>query len=422
MDTTIERIDRHPIEVPYRPVTERNMDRELPHWRYLEILEVELADGSVGYGETLLFYTWGETTDEDVERAHGERATSIMWDDSLGAGLQIALFDAVGKAVGCPITDLLGGRVHDETPVSWWCIDMPGEDWVTEARRARELGYRNIKLKARPWFDLDAQLEALDDALPASFAVDLDYNGTLLDAERGLPHLESIVEYPQVTHIEGPIPQEDVEGNASITEALDVPVALHYGRPEPITALCETMCDGFVVSGGASQLRDTAAVASMAEKPFWLQLVGTGITAAFALHCGGAFKQATWPAITCREIYEHELLEERIEVEDGYAEVPTDPGLGYEVDMDAVERFRCEKPEEQPNPPRLIEANWPEGPTIYFAENETNFMITYAREEGMPYFAAGAHTWLVPDHGSDRWEELHEGAREEPVVHDEPVF
>ena len=408
--------------VPFRDVPGRNLDRELPHWRYLEIIEVELDDGSVGYGETMFFYTWGQTTDEDVERARGANAAELLWDDSVGAGLQIALFDAVGKSLGVPVHALLGTKVHEETPLSWWCIDMPAGDWVAEAERAVERGYTDLKVKGRPWFDLRGQMEALDEALPEWFSVDIDFNGTLLDADRGLPVLEELQAFPQVSHIEGPIPQDDVPGNRRLTEAIDVPVALHYGIPDPLTALRENVCDGFIADGGASHLRDVAAVAAMADRRFWLQLVGTGITAAFSLHCGGVFERATLPAINCHQLFEHDLLADSIDVTDGYAKVPDEPGLGHDVDADAIEHFRCDRIEERPNPARLIESDWPDGPTIYLADGEVNFVLEYARDEGMPYFERGVETRLVSDDGSDRWRELHERATDGPVVEDEPVL
>ena len=98
------------------------MARELPHWEYSEIIEVHLRSGHTGFGETMLYYTWGVTTDEDVQRAQGKNAAELMWDDSLGAGLQIALFDAVARAADVPIYHLLGHTVHDRPPLSWWNI------------------------------------------------------------------------------------------------------------------------------------------------------------------------------------------------------------------------------------------------------------------------------------------------------------
>ena len=111
MDLTIREIVATTVNVPFREVPARNMARELPHWSYFEIVEVRLRGGSTGFGETMLYYTWGATTDQDIERAFGRNAAELMWDDSLGAGLQMALFDAVGRAAGVPIHRLLGSKL-----------------------------------------------------------------------------------------------------------------------------------------------------------------------------------------------------------------------------------------------------------------------------------------------------------------------
>jgi galactonate dehydratase len=254
-----------------------------------------------------------------------------------------------------------------------------------------------------------------------ALSYDIDFNATLIDADRGIPLLEELVEaYPQISHIEGPIPQTDVSGNARITEAIDVPTALHYGVPDPETVVSSDVCDGFVSSGGATELRRQASVAATADMPLWLQLVGTDLTAAFSLHCGAVLEQAEWPAINCHQIYDESLLTEDISVSDGYATVPDGAGLGYEVDMDVVERLEVDRPASRPNPPRLIECSWPDGPTIYFAGDAGQTLFDYAVEsEAMPYFERGVETRVVPEDGSDWWERTHDDALESPVVVEE---
>jgi galactonate dehydratase len=103
---------------------------------------------------------------------------------------------------------------------------------------------------------------------------------------------------------------------------------MHYGNPEPKQVFAANACDGFVVGGGASTLMKTGAVCEMEEKPFWLQLVGTGITAAFSLHFGGVLRQATWPAVNCHQLYVDDLLTQPLLVEQGTAAVPDRPGPG----------------------------------------------------------------------------------------------
>ena len=56
------------------------------------------------------------------------------------------------------------------------------------------------------------------------------------------------------------------------------------------------------------------------------------------LHLSAVLTHAQWPTITCHELYEHSLLKERIPVLGGHARVPEAPGLGIEMDEDAIEK------------------------------------------------------------------------------------
>jgi len=390
------------------------MAREIPEWQYFEIVEVELGDGSIGHGETMLYYTWARTAGTTIDEVIGQDAFDVLWDDSIGAGLQMALFDAIGRALNIPAYQLLGEQIRDRVPVSWWAIDMPAEDWVKECTRAMKQGYTEIKLKARPWFDIRRQLRHLTDTLPPSFDVGLDFNKTLVDADRAIPLLQELEGYPPVSTFEEPIPQEYVEQNRQIHDSVSTDTAHHYGYTPRFGALKANVCDGYVLTGGASEILADGAVLHTANRPCWLQLVGTGITATFCAHLGAVVDEATWPAINCNNIYADSLLEDDFEVRDGHTMVPDTPGLGYEVDLGAVETFAIERPDTKPVPPRLIEVTWPDNPTMYFADGEQ--LKTAAKEGRLPYFEEGVDTRLIPDDGSQRWAELHTNALESPVV------
>jgi hypothetical protein len=156
----------------------------------------------------------------------------------------------------------------------------------------------------------------------------------------------------------------------------------------------------------------------MADMPFWLQLVGTGITAAWSLHLGAVTSHSTWPAVNCHQLYTHPMLTKPIEVKDGYAAVPPGAGLGYEIDWDAVERFRVDKPERRPDPPRLVEAIWRDGKRMYFNHLAgVNFVLNPAMKPGIvPFYERGVTTRLLPDDGTARWRDLYERSRNSPLL------
>jgi hypothetical protein len=112
--------------------------------------------------------------------------------------------------------------------------------------------------------------------------------------------------------------------------------------------------------------RDVAArnLLRSTDKPFWLQIVGTGITAAYSLHFAAVLSHATLPAVDCHQVYEHSLLAEPLAVTDGTTPVPDGRGLGLEIDEDAIERLRLAEPFGKPPVRRqLIEVAWPGAPS-----------------------------------------------------------
>lgn len=149
-----------------------------------------------------------------------------------------------------------------------------------ECQEAKRLGYMSYKTKGRPWFDIDEQLEAASQVLPNGFKIDKDFNETLRDAKRGLPILKRLEKYPQVDIYETPIPQSDADGNRTIVDRTRVHLAMHYGTLILRVVAKSGCCDGFVVGGGASKVIGAGRSCKEVEMPFWLQLVGAGLTAA----------------------------------------------------------------------------------------------------------------------------------------------
>jgi len=407
MNLTVKDIQRIWINLPFREVAQRNMIRELPHWTIIELCQVTLECGVTGIGETMPFYTWGEVTDEAVQRTLGKPATEMMWDDTLGSGLQMALFDAVGKANDVPLHHFLGQQVRQDAAISWWSIEMPLEDWLSECRTALSNGYTSYKYKARPWFDLDAHVAAISKEMPSYFDIDLDFNTMCCDSAHAVRVLRKLERFERIKIFESPIPQADVAGNKYLRSQTNVPIAMHVGNPPLTTALHEDVCDGFVLNGGATQLMHEARNIAQANKVFWYQLVGSGLTAVWSFHFAAVSSHARWPAVCCHNLYEHALLKEPLQVAGGYAAIPTEPGLGIEIDWDVVERCRIERIDKPyPHPDLLIRVSWPSGAEEFYAHGLQYWEDFHNGRR--PIFAPGVDMQVIPDDGSEEWQKQYE--------------
>ena len=401
------------LDIPFTAHGNRHLKYWLPHWRISQICRLTLENGTVGWGETIPNYTWARVPEGVETRVLGRPAAELMWDDSLGAGVQMALFDAVAKAQNVPIYRLLGTKVRDWCPISWWQMDMPARGWAEECRQAVKAGYTSAKLKARPWFDLHAAIQAVRRVVPAGFHLDLDYNATLGNSANAVPHLKELEAYEEVAMIESPIPQSDVEGNRQIRTRFNRPIAMHYGNPPILTTLKVDVADGFVLCAGASRLLRQAAVCDEANKPFWLQLVGTGVTTAWAAHLGAVLPQARWPAITCMNIWRHQLIVPKHDIRGGFYRVPEGRGLGVQIDRAALKRYRCDHTTRD-TPRHLYRYVRASGEVTLYACSKQDLHHVYPKD-AQPISEKGSTMEVVPDDGSKAFDRLYRAALEAPV-------
>jgi L-alanine-DL-glutamate epimerase-like enolase superfamily enzyme len=326
----------------------------------------------------------------------------------------MALFDVAGKAAGVPVYRLLGKKVRDWCPISWWAIDMSPEDFALEAKDAVAQGYTSFKQKARPWFDVFEQAKQTSAVIPQNFKLDYDFNGQLGTAATAVPVLKELDKFPNMAIYESPIPQGDVEGNRRIRQNTRCAIAMHYGSPPILTAVREEVCDGFVIGGGAASVMRQAHLSQEANMPFWLQLVGTAWTTTMALHLGAVCTHAQWPAVTCLNMYVDQLATQPVQIKGGYARVPETPGLGIEFN-EASLRWKTDS-STKPNADALYAAVRDNGDKTWYASEygEHGFWNDFLRGN-QPLFEQGVRleTWL--NDGSKEWQELAARTQESPV-------
>jgi L-alanine-DL-glutamate epimerase-like enolase superfamily enzyme len=411
----IKDVERIVVDVPFTPRCQEWNAREIGQWRIVEVIRVTTdAPDLVGYGETILHYTWSRVPEAAIERVKGGNPAEFLGDDSLGAGLQMALYDLVGKALGVPVYRLFNlPRVREWCPISWWNIDMPPEAYAAEAKEAVEKGYTSYKFKARPWWDVYAQVEAVSEVTPPYFHLDLDWNNMLLNAGNAAPVLTELDKEERVAIYESPIMQRDVEGHRQLRQKTTRPIALHFGDPPFPTVVRDEVCDGFVVGGGVASILRQGALAAAFEKPFWLQMVGTGLTTTLSAHLGAVLPFAQWPAVNCLNDYADDLLIEPLTIQGGYVKVPETPGLGIQIDEGALTRYKMEPPYEFPRPRLLLSVVWPGGRVMHYSSLRQCWNDCYVGNQ--PVQERGARMEVHPDNGSKTWAELYERTLPGPV-------
>jgi L-alanine-DL-glutamate epimerase-like enolase superfamily enzyme len=410
---TIIDVQHFLVQVPFVESVRRDMERANIHeWSEVEITRVETSTGVVGWGETIQHYTWRRASDH--KRVIGASPFDILWDDSLGAGLQMAVLDAAGKCAGVPVYRLFGQKCREWCAISFWDHDMSPENYAAQARIAVELGYTCIKIKTRPWWDVRETIRAISDATPDHFRIDADWNAFLNHAGTAIPVLRELEQtFPKIKMYEDPIGRNDASGNRHLRTQIETPIAHHYGAIPPREAVEMGVCDGWILNMGAGQTMREGSTAAELKMPFFLQMVGTGLTTALSLHFSAVLTQAQWPTITCHELYEHCLLTERIPVTGGYAQVPERPGLGVEIDEDALATYRVVKADHSV-PRRLIKVTRPGGVNIYFAETRQKWV--FYGNGNQPVDEWGTQTELIDDDGGAGFDDLFKRATGSPVI------
>lgn len=276
-----------------------------------------------------------------------ELPLETMWFANPGVyeGYEMALYDLMGKALGVPVYRLFGGAYRDRVPVSRCSGRMTPEDAAATARRAVDQGYRVLKMKATADDPLVERLLAIHEAVGDRLRVNIDPNerfhqpfrlielaGKLRDA--GLRNVECF---------ESPFSQRNLDWYVLARQKLELPIALHLAAPRDVAeAIKHEACDWLNLGGSLVNVYKLAGMAEAAGIPTWHGSgVGLGVSeAAYAQICA-ACKSMTLTSDICGETLRvDDLIREPLVFEDGHVRVPRGPGLGVELDEDALERYR----------------------------------------------------------------------------------
>jgi muconate cycloisomerase len=335
------------------------------------IVELRLANGADGIGEaaTLGGPRWGEESVESIkatidaylapallgapadrfEAARARMDAAAKRNNAAKAAIESALFDAVGKTLGVPAVQLLGGAVRDSIPVLWTLASGDPAQEIEEAENklaARLHDAFKVKIGARsPEVDL-ARLRRLAGALAgrASLIVDANQAWDETTALRCLPVLTEL----GVRLVEQPLPAWDLAGMARLRARSTVPLmadesvfSAHDMLDVVRAGAADVVSLKLVKHGGLLATRDVAAVAEAAGIGLYGGcLLESSIGAAAHLHIFAGLRELGWG---CEhfgpQILVDDLVEQPLRFADFRVHLPAGPGLGVGLDQDKLRRY-----------------------------------------------------------------------------------
>jgi L-alanine-DL-glutamate epimerase-like enolase superfamily enzyme len=262
------------------------------------------------------------------------------------AGVDVALWDIKGKALGTPVANLLGGIYRNPVPfIGYLFIEAP-EVNAEQARRYVEEGYRTLKVKVGRSIDEDAErLRAIRAAVGTEIAIRVDSNmaWSPSTARRAIHRLEPF----RIQFVEQPIPRDDVSALADLSRSVDVPISADEGCAslgDALNLIAARACEVFTVyvseARGLTRAREIAQAADAAGVRCvlgtWAEL---GVGTAAAVHLIAATRNFEMASDTHYSMQDDDILTEMLPLRGGSIAVPEGPGLGVQLDPEKVEKY-----------------------------------------------------------------------------------
>ena len=256
--------------------------------------------------------------------------------------LEVAVFDLIGRARGLPVHALLGGAVRDRVRADYWMGSQTPEDGKRTVARALEHGFKGIKIKCKIEEPMVERLRAILEVAGPEFKVTVDPNERFRTAAQTIELAGQLEQLGNVEVFEDPIPKSDLEGYVEIHEAIGIPVAMHLGSGEGVLrAVKAGVVDCVNLGGSMAGFAKCAAVAEAAGLRCWHGSgVDLGIMESSFVHAVSVVPNCTMASdIVGSWVREHNLILEPMVFEEGFTPVSMAPGLGCELDIEAVTRY-----------------------------------------------------------------------------------
>lgn len=315
------------------------------------IVRVDTDEGLTGWGEGT-----GQLDATVVERFVGtdplniEAALGLLRETKTppgpASGIEMALWDLLGKAAGLPIYALLGGRIRDRADFTA-CMGLkePSESASTAQQYHERWGFTSIKTKAGhdPAQDL-AIAEAIVKRMGDTVQLRPDANAGYAP--------EITVEQMQrmrdvgVTRFEDPCNRDRIDILVRCREeGTQVLVNMGVAGPQSVTDLliagaADALMPDTPACGGLLPVQKVARVAEAFDVPCLMHCAhDLGLKTAAITHLAVSTPNFSGPSDTCYHGLVDDVLTEKLEFHGGSIAVPEGAGLGVEVDEEKLARY-----------------------------------------------------------------------------------
>jgi len=314
-----------------------------------------LVEASMGVLEPLLD---GERADEPA-RVSEKLHQSTFWQGRGGAlthtisGIDIALWDILGKATGQPISRLLGGRYRERVkPYASLSMSRPG--WLERAQTAVEAGFRAVKIgwgrfgRRSPAHDEKCVHDARDAIGPdVELMVDAGGSGQFYSGgyKWALATAHMLREY-DVAFYEEALRPDDVDGYVRLTE--NAPLMITAGEVLTRRQAFQPWIDRRAVDAVQPDITKVGGLTeghriAMSAYDHGLLTVPHGWNTAIGLvadlHFMASVPVARWVEYLTPTPFIEDLLDPPPQLDrDGYLAVPDGPGLGVAWNQDGIEK------------------------------------------------------------------------------------
>jgi L-alanine-DL-glutamate epimerase-like enolase superfamily enzyme len=322
------------------------------------LVRLETDTGLVGWGETpedWLTKTFeGAPEDQmrgqvlgrdpfDLERWYAENTLGSY----LASGVEMALWDIIGKATKQPLYRLLGGAVRKKIELAACMGIRPYDEAKSIARGYLEAGFSTLKTKAgrRPEEDLE-MVRGIRDGVGDELKLRIDPNQGYAP-EIAFPLARDLEKY-NLEYFEQPMPQANIAEAARLRRRTRTPIALNESVTTTEVTLqilelhaADVLLPDTYQCGGILAVKKLAALCEAAGVPCVFHCAhDLGLKTAAMLHVVAS--TPNFPLANDCTYYGlvDDICTPLHKIQRGHMEVPEGPGLGVNVDDAKVAKFR----------------------------------------------------------------------------------